>query len=94
MTRQALYNRLIKIAPVIQLAKLKGRVRDDIICLIRNRPTLSISNDVCGWESYDITIIVPDDSIMRLDILYNKVHDMLTTIPEVELVYDLSLIHI
>lgn len=88
MSRDELRRILYKIAPVTQLAKLKSRIDEDVICLVKNIPSVSLGNSLCGWETYDIMLITPDESIVRLDNLYNKVHDRLVGVDGLEIVHE------
>lgn len=91
MNRLDLIHTLDQIAPVLPPSKLKTEVKSDKIVLYKSQPTQSLNNGVCGWQSYEIVILVPDESIVGLDNLYNKVHKTLQSIEGAEFDWDNSL---
>lgn len=84
MDRITLIRTLETICRVLPVGKLTKQVSEDTIVVFRNNPMNSLNNDICGWESFDIVLLVPESSIVGLDNLYNKVHDILIDIECIE----------
>lgn len=88
MTRQELYNKLNTIADVAVISSLKHEVTREQIVIQYGGTTNSLNNPMCGWDNWDIILLVPSKSIILLDRLENNVRTSLKTIQGIEFILD------
>lgn len=88
MTRQELYNLLITIADVSPVSNIKHEVTKERIVIQYGGTTNSLNNPLCGWDNWDIILLVPGKSIIVLDRLENNVRTSLKTINGIEFILD------
>lgn len=88
MKRIELVRLLEGICEVSLVSSLKAQVKANKIVIQYGGTTSSLNNSVCGWDNWDLILLVPSKSIIVLDMLEDNVRTLLKHIEGIEFIHD------
>lgn len=88
MKRIELVRLLEGVCEVSLVSSLKAQVKANKIVLQYGGTTSSLQNPLCGWDNWDLILLVPSKSIIVLDMLEENVRNILKHIEGIEFILD------
>lgn len=88
MNRVELVRLLEGAGEVSLVSSLKTQVKSNKLVLQYSGTSSSLQNPLCGWDNWDLILLVPAKSIIVLDRLEDSVRNLLKHIEGIEFILD------